>query len=377
VRTEANTAGQEYRKDGRHVAGQHQAAMLRWATGTAAEQEKDTRNAAAPQAETSPARQVPAPRPSPHTGETPRMQANRAAVAANDAYRAGNLDQARQLVDRAAALDPSRADLWQQHRSEITAKQLYTEAQAAHAHGDRVRAQKLVEDARQHDPRMRMLWNQQLPGTQAAERGPETQVKAGPSPAGRPSSEIPASAPVRDINHGTGPRWPDQPALRSSPRATNQAAVTGAAVRPQLRQASAAPISRDTGTSGPSALDAAKWRQRANLDQAASTTAGHRDALRRDVAPEPTAKQQPVPSPQPSASDPQPGPADRSDTGKDATPTDGKRGVWPSRQAGTNADTGDWRDTVIASERRAWQPHPIQPHNLPETPHPKDPEAGD
>ena len=45
-----------------------------------------------------------------------REQANRAAVAANEAYRAGDLDQAGQLVDQAAALDPSRApSLWQQH----------------------------------------------------------------------------------------------------------------------------------------------------------------------------------------------------------------------------------------------------------------------
>jgi hypothetical protein len=39
------------------------------------------------------------------------VQANRAAVAANEAYRAGDLDQARQLTGQAAALDPSRAEL--------------------------------------------------------------------------------------------------------------------------------------------------------------------------------------------------------------------------------------------------------------------------
>ena len=54
--------------------------------------------------------------------DTPRMQANRAAVAANQAYRAGDLDAARQLIDQAAALDPSRADLWQQHREQIAAR---------------------------------------------------------------------------------------------------------------------------------------------------------------------------------------------------------------------------------------------------------------
>ena len=50
------------------------------------------------------------------------MDANRAAVAANQAYRAGDLDAARQLTDQAAALDPARADLWQQHQEQITAR---------------------------------------------------------------------------------------------------------------------------------------------------------------------------------------------------------------------------------------------------------------
>ena len=58
------------------------------------------------------------------SSDSPRMQANRAAVAANQAYRAGDLDAARQLTDQAAALDPSRADLWQQHREQITARRL-------------------------------------------------------------------------------------------------------------------------------------------------------------------------------------------------------------------------------------------------------------
>ena len=55
----------------------------------------------------------------PRQDHNARVQANRAAVAANEAYRAGNLDQARQLTDQAAALDPSRAELWQQHRQQI------------------------------------------------------------------------------------------------------------------------------------------------------------------------------------------------------------------------------------------------------------------
>ena len=88
-----------YTHDGRHVTGRHDAAMLRWAA-------VHRRPARAPSAE-----------PSAGEADSARVQANRAAVAANEAYRAGDLDQARQLTDQAAALDPSRAELWQQHRS--------------------------------------------------------------------------------------------------------------------------------------------------------------------------------------------------------------------------------------------------------------------
>ena len=68
--------------------------------------------------------------PAPGPGESRRMRANRAAVAANAAYRAGNLDQARQFTDQAAALDPSRAGLWQQHREQIAARRLILDARS-------------------------------------------------------------------------------------------------------------------------------------------------------------------------------------------------------------------------------------------------------
>ena len=73
-----------------------------------------------------------------------RIEANQAAVTANQAYRAGDLDQARYWSDRAAALDPSRAELWQQHRQQISARQLILGAQAAHGEGDHERAQQLL-----------------------------------------------------------------------------------------------------------------------------------------------------------------------------------------------------------------------------------------
>ena len=109
---------------------------------------------------------------SPPTADSQHVLASRAALAANEAYRAGDLDQARQLIDQAEALDPSRADLWQQHRAEITARQLFLAARTAHAEGDHHRAEKLIGDARQLDPRMRALWNQDLPATQAGPHRP-------------------------------------------------------------------------------------------------------------------------------------------------------------------------------------------------------------
>ena len=76
------------------------------------------------------------------------MRANRAAVAANQAYRAGDLDAARQLTEQAAALDPGRAGLWRQHQEQITARRLILDAQAAHADGDHQRVQELFGQAR-------------------------------------------------------------------------------------------------------------------------------------------------------------------------------------------------------------------------------------
>src|SRR5690242_11424410 len=69
---------------------------------------------------------------------------DRAAVAANQANRTGDLDAARQLTDQAAVLDPSRADLWQQRREQIAGRSLILDAQAAHADGDHQRVQELL-----------------------------------------------------------------------------------------------------------------------------------------------------------------------------------------------------------------------------------------
>ena len=111
TRAAAHMAHEAYTRDGRHVTGRHDAAMLRWAADIAAQRDQRSQRAR---------------RPASAAEDTARVQANRAAVAANEAYKAGDLDRAAQLTEQAAALDPSRAGLWQQHRNDIAARRLIT-----------------------------------------------------------------------------------------------------------------------------------------------------------------------------------------------------------------------------------------------------------
>ena len=109
------------------------------------------------------------------------MDANRAAIAANHAYRAGDLEQARQLIDQAATLDPSRAGLWQQHREQIAARRLILDARAAHAAGDQQRADKLLGDARELDPRMPAIWDGDLHTSLPARLASRSSVREAPA----------------------------------------------------------------------------------------------------------------------------------------------------------------------------------------------------
>jgi hypothetical protein len=160
------------------------------------------------------------------------MHANRIAIAANEAYRAGDLDRARQLVNQATELDPSRAALWQQQRTEIAAKRIFAQARAAQAEGDQRRADKLIGDARQLDPRMQMLWDRQLTGARNGQVPHQPTGTAGRG-AGRAS----------DAGRETSPQWPSQPAPGPAPN-TNSPGTAHAVPRisaPGLDEAAAAP----------------------------------------------------------------------------------------------------------------------------------------
>src|SRR5205814_10247882 len=80
------------------------------------------------------------------------------------AYATGQLDRAGQLIGQAAELDPSRAALWDRHRRDIAAKQLFTRAQAARTEGDHARADQLLAECRGLDPRLEAGWYRHLTG---------------------------------------------------------------------------------------------------------------------------------------------------------------------------------------------------------------------
>jgi hypothetical protein len=146
-------------------------------------------------------------------------RANRAAAAANEAYRAGDFGRARQLVDQAAALDPSRASLWERYHSEIEAKRLLRKAQTAQAEGDQDRAGKLVQEVARLDPRLRALWDQDLPSLPEAHDRAPARASAGRGPA-TPSPAPAQHACPRDSSAGNRPRWPARPIAQANLQAS-------------------------------------------------------------------------------------------------------------------------------------------------------------
>jgi hypothetical protein len=150
-----------------------------------------------------------------------------AAVAADEAYRAGDLGHARQLISHAAGLDPARAGLWDTCHREITAKQLLTQADAARHDGDHDRARALLEQCRELDPRLEARWHRHLTGIRDGhlthrQPGPATEPEAGP---GR-SHPRPAREPAagRALGTSTSPHQLGRPAQRHQPALTGPAA---------------------------------------------------------------------------------------------------------------------------------------------------------
>jgi hypothetical protein len=196
-------------------------------------QDARTLSAAGHQA-TSPAPGNPAAMPPPK-GSQPSAtvspeQARRAAwaaVAADEAYRAGDFGRARQLISHAAGLDPARAGLWDTCHREIIAKQLLTQADAARQDGDHHRALAFLEQCRELDPRLEARWHRHLTGIRdghitCQEPGPATEPAAGPGRGNPRPAREPAARRVPGMS--TGPQQPGHSAQSHQPAITRPAA---------------------------------------------------------------------------------------------------------------------------------------------------------
>jgi hypothetical protein len=292
-------------------------------------------------------------------GDSRRVDANRAAVAANQAYRAGDLDAARQLIDQAAALDPSRARLWQQHREQIAARRLILDARAAHAAGDHQRADNLLGDARQLDPRMPAIWDGDLdaslsarPASHSPARGPSPPAPRQPSTAVRQAARADPAAPQPGIpaqadQDPPRPSWPSSPARShtqqwepgpSAEGGASSALPSGAALAaPRIRRGT---VTHDASVSVPAAVS-----------DPARRSAPDPGASRRDAWPREQTRPEPHTSPSPNGKQHQP------DTAA------GTEQVTDRNLPRSAAPDADWRDQVLHHARQPGQPGPSWPHS--------------
>ena len=302
-------------------------------------------------------------------GHSCRMDANRAAVAANQAYRAGDLDQARQLIDQAAALDPSRAGLWQRHREQIAARRLILDARAAHAAGDQQKADELLGDARQLDPRMPAIWDGDLDASlpaRPASHVPAHETSASGSRQLPAANQLAARADAAARQPGIsakvdqGVPRPLSPA-RSYPQQpeSDPVADSGSSSAPPSVAASAGPrlhpgtAACDADASMQAASDPARW----------PTPDPH--IASQNIRPKEQARLEPGPSQPPDGKQRQPGAAG-------TAPVSGRA---PQRSGAPDAD---WRDQFLHQARQTVEPGPSWPHSpaLRHAPEPGGPDAG-
>jgi hypothetical protein len=338
TRAAADAAHKQYTHDGRHITGRHDAAMLRWAASIAAQRER----AAAETAGT--AEQL---------ASDTRAQADAAAAAANKAYRAGDLEQARQLTDQAAAADPSRTALWQQYRDQITArKAVLASRQSYHdGHGDWQRADQLLAETRQFDPRTRgrAIWDADLPAPAPPNPAPCTQLQpdSGKAATAEPPRSAnshrdgitPPAAGRRDPSSAVGertaaPGWPSRPARRATQRAPRTMREPDQVPQPAERPG--APPEPQTGE---------------------DPAADHPDRPTRPPSADPSSWPAPSPRARPEAVLPgaEPGHHDVTEPG---IPAEEESADLPASTPGQ-----DWSDAFINAERESWQPQPITPYD--------------
>jgi hypothetical protein len=280
-------------------------------------------------------------------------------VAANQAYRTGNLDSARQLTDQAAALDPSRAELWQQHREQIAARSLILDAQAAYADGGHQRTQDLLGQARQIDPRMPAIWDGDLPGMPARMAHPSREHETAPGP------DNPADS-SRTVVQGT------------STRQQVRAAAAPASQKPPWPSWPGSPARGQPGIPNPGSAEQTSAQTSSQCDPAAvprqpgpqaGIVAGDTQPDAEPADDDPSTRW-PAPNPRVTRETSPPGrqgaqvvaasratrPPERADIAAHAEAGD-------TTNAGGPADPPDWRDQLLADARRSWQPAAGQPRD--------------
>jgi hypothetical protein len=343
TRAEAHAAHQAYTQDGRHVTGRHDAAMLRWAASVAAQRERHDAGIPAGQ------------------GDSPRMQANRTAVAANEAYRAGDLDQARQLTDQAAALDPSRAGLWEQHRQQIAARRLILDARAAHARGDHQRGQELLGEARQLDPRMPAIWDGNLPSADVVQ--PARQARE--HDAGRPGPREAADASLSASPVTGGAAWPQPGTAPHAGQETPRLSWPSLPARRQPARSAPAPQADSAQPSAQRPTAATPREPRPRPGTAAGGTDTGAEPADSDPAP-----RWPAPDPRTARHADQLGQQATHEITPQQERAAGHSGAAADRETGSEvspdppvASAADWRDQILSQARQPWQPGPNWPHN--------------
>ena len=356
TRAAAHAAHQAYTHDGRHITGRHDAAMLRWAAAIAAQREQA------------------ATQPGPGPDDSARAQANRAAVAANQAYRAGDLDQARQLTDQAAALDPSRAELWQQHRQQIAARRLILDARAAHADGDHQRAQHLLDQrppARPPDASHLGRRPARTAPCPASPRQPAARHDA-PEPGGPPTAAPGAQPGHRPRQHAAATPFPPAKTPSRPSGRHHHLAASQPLQAPDSRQADGQHSHRRHGR---------PLRHPANREHAPAASARTpMPALNPDD--DPAAR---WPAPNPHAARQPPDQQARHEAQQDGNLAEAQQVSFaPQAEPGRTrtrtrpaAASADWRDQVLSQARQPWQPAPSWPGNpaLHQPPEPGNPDA--
>jgi N12 class adenine-specific DNA methylase/SAM-dependent methyltransferase len=286
--------------------------------------------------------------PFPGQNSNSREQADRTAVAAHEAYKAGDLDQARQLTDQAAVLDPSRAELWQQHQQRIAARRLILDARTAHTEGNHQRAQELLASARQIDPRMPAIWDSglpALPSAQPAQRDPDSPSPvpdntADPWHAAQARSQQRMAADAAPASRTTAQSsWPTAPA-RHDP--TDSAPPRQAEERQPSAKRTITATPREPRPSSP-------------------VTAEDPDA---DVGAGDGSNRWPLPNPRNRARAETPSPAWQADRHRGTNPQAvAEETSNQSRAVPDAAPSVDWRNDIIKAAREPWQPAPNWPHN--------------